>query len=49
MRYSKPQITKTCGAVSTIQKMGAEKGSPIALDSASHHFSATSPAYSADE
>ena len=49
MRYTKPQIVKTCGAVSTIQNVGAQKGSPMALDSITQHFSATNPAYSADE
>jgi hypothetical protein len=49
MRYIKPQVIVTCGASSTIQNMGAQKGAPIALDHVSGQFSATSPAYSADE
>jgi hypothetical protein len=44
MRYTKPQITRTCQALTTIKSMkgnGHQEGST--------HFLTTNPAYQADE
>jgi hypothetical protein len=49
MRYTKPQVVTTCRATANIQNVGAQKGQPLAIDSMTGNFSATNPAYSADE
>jgi len=49
MRYIKPQVVSTCKATAHIQRMDAAKGQPLAIDSVTQNFSATSSAYSADE